>query len=308
MTSQGNSANGVLQMDSYRLAQYAVQVQCYVCEGGNNFDAELCRHCQAPMALAHQLNAQKVEPQMVAAIGSAAAGKTVYLGMLTDMLSRQNRELKLLSRGAISVCLQQMTMSALSSGRFPEKTPNEPDRWNWVHCQVKSAKSRRPTELIIPDLSGEAILEEIDHPHTYPVIRAFLEKCSAIMVLVDAERLEEGEQEQDFFTMKIISYLCELNGDPKKGWPNRTIAFIFTKADQSEACFRNPAEYARKHTPGLWQLCEERLNKYEFFAAGVAGACVTRLELGGHTKIPLRIEPRGIVEPFAWLVEQLPKV
>ena len=51
--------NAVLPMESYRLAQYAVQVPCYICEQGNAFDAELCRHCQAPMDLARQVHLQK---------------------------------------------------------------------------------------------------------------------------------------------------------------------------------------------------------------------------------------------------------
>ena len=42
------SPKAVLPMDSYRLAQYTVTAPCYVCGGGNNFDAELCRHCFAP--------------------------------------------------------------------------------------------------------------------------------------------------------------------------------------------------------------------------------------------------------------------
>lgn len=92
------SGKGVLPMDSYRLAQYSVQVPCFVCEGGNSFDTELCRHCQAPLALAHQASVQKTIPQLVATIGSADAGKTVYLGMLTDMLSRRNDALQLLAR------------------------------------------------------------------------------------------------------------------------------------------------------------------------------------------------------------------
>ena len=102
-------------LDSYRLAQYSVQVPCYICEGGNNHDSELCRHCQAPMALAHQATAQKVEPSLLATIGAADAGKTVFLGMLTDMLSRQNKRLQLLARGAFSVSLQQVTISSLSA-------------------------------------------------------------------------------------------------------------------------------------------------------------------------------------------------
>ncbi len=180
---------------------------------------------------------RKSQPQLVATIGSADAGKTVYLGMLTDMLSRASDDLQLLARGAFSVSLQQMTMSALANCEFPDKTPNEPDRWNWIHCQVRLSKKRNPTELIMPDLSGEAILEEVDHPHTYPVIRAFLTKCAGVLILVDAVRLMEGEKDQDFFAMKMLTYLCELDDDPKKGWPSRPISIIFTKADQCETCF-----------------------------------------------------------------------
>ncbi len=299
------SGKGVLPMDSYRLAQYSVQVPCFICEGGNSFDAEVCRHCQAPMALAHQANLRKIPPQLVATIGSADAGKTVYLGMLTDMLSRGNDELQLLARGAFSVSLQQMTISALANCEFPDKTPNEPERWNWIHCQVRSARKRNPTELIMPDLSGEAILEEIDHPHTYPVIRAFLTKCCGVLILVDAVRLMEGEKDQDFFAMKMLSYLSELDEDPKKGWPTRPISLIFTKADQCETCFDDPSEFARKHAPGLWQHCQQRFTRSRYFASGVAGACGFHMELGGMRHVPLRVEPRGIVEPFRWLVEEI---
>jgi hypothetical protein len=299
------SSKGVMPMDSYRLAQYSVQVPCFVCEGGNSFDTEICRHCQAPMALAHQAKMQKVAPQLVATIGSADAGKTVYLGMLTDMLSRTSEDLQLLARGAFSVSLQQMTMASLSNCEFPDKTPNEPDRWNWIHCQVRSKRKRHPAELIMPDLSGEAILEEIDHPHTYPVIQAFLKKCSGVLVLVDAARLMDGEKDQDFFAMKILSYLCEMDDDPKRGWPSRPISLIFTKADQCETCFDDPCEFARKHSPGLWQHCDQRFSRTKFFASGVAGACGFQMELGGPKQLPLRVEPRGIIEPFHWLVNQI---
>lgn len=301
------SGKAVLPMDSYRLAQYSVQVPCFICGGGNSFDSELCRQCQAPMALAHQAKLQKVAPQLVAAIGSADAGKTVYLGMLTDMLSRANDELQLLARGAFSVSLQQMTMSSLANCEFPGKTPNEPDRWNWIHCQVKSARKRLPIELVIPDLSGEAILEEIDHPHTYPVIREFLLKCAGVLVLIDAVRLREGDKNQDFFAMKIMSYLSELDSDPKTGWPSRPISLILTKADRAETAFDAPAQFAQKHAPGLWQHCQQRFANCNFFASGVAGSCAAQMELGGLKPIPLRVEPRGMIEPFAWLVQQIGK-
>lgn len=297
-------ANGLLEMDSYRLAAYTVPCPCYICGGGNNFDAELCRHCHAPMALAHQATSQKIHPQMIAAVGPSGAGKTVFLGMLTDMLSRQDESMQLLARGAFSIRLQQNAMAALARCEFPHKTPNEPDRWNWVHCQVLR-KQRRPTELIMPDLAGEALLEEVDHPNTYPVIRSFLSKCAGIMVLIDAPRVEAGESDEDFHTMKLISYLTELVIPEKKAsWQTRPVALIFSKADQCEQCFDDPQAFARRHTPGLVQQCRERLKRHQFFAVGVAGACGYRNEPHGKVHVPLRIEPRGIVEPFKWLLDE----
>jgi hypothetical protein len=300
------SRETVLPLDSLRLAQYSVQAPCYICGSGNNYDAELCRHCQAPMALAHQATTQKVHPHMVAVLGSAGAGKTVYLGMLTDMLSRQHEGLQILARGAFSISLQQTTMSALTRCEFPPKTPNEPDRWNWVHCQVIAQTRRKSLEMIMPDFSGEALIHEIDAPHSYPVIREFLNKCAGVLILVDAARLGDGDQDQDFFTMKILSYLCELDSDKRKGWPNKPVCFVFTKADQCETCFEDAMRFAKEHTPGLWQQCQERLRRFHFFASAVAGAVAYQPGFGGKTQVPLRIEPRGIVEPFSWLVEQLP--
>jgi hypothetical protein len=297
-------ASGMVEMDSFRLAAYTVPCPCYICGGGNNFDAELCRHCHAPMALAHQATSQKIHPRMIAAIGPSGAGKTVYLGMLTDMLSRQDENMQLLARGAFSIKLQQHTMASLGHCEFPAKTPNEPDRWHWVHCQVLR-KQHKPTELIMPDLAGEALLEEVDHPNTYPVIRSFLTKCAGLMVLIDAPRAESGDNDEDFHTMKLISYLCELPTDKSQGWKNRPVALVFSKADQCEHCFDNPAAFARRHTQGLVQQCRERLKRHQFFSVGVAGAVGFRNEPHGRTHVPLRIEPRGIVEPFEWLLDEL---
>jgi hypothetical protein len=300
------TAKALLPLDSYRLVQYAVQVPCYICNGGNTFDAELCRHCQAPMALSHQANTQKVHPQMIAAIGSSGAGKTVYLGMLIDMLSRQSERMQLLARGAFSINLQQATMSALARREFPVKTPNEPDRWNWVHCQIRAPRHRQPVELIMPDMAGEALIEEVEHPHTYPVIRSFLSKCAGVMILVDAGQLEDGGRDQDYVTMKLLTYLSGLNEDPKTGWRNRPIALILSKADQCEACFDDPADYAKRHAEGLWQHCREEFPHHKFFASGVAGACAYRAaHREERQRIPLRIEPRGITEPFEWLIDKI---
>jgi len=293
-------------LESLRLARYAVPIPCYICGTDNTCDAEFCTHCAAPMALAHQAASQKIRPRMIAAVGASGAGKTVYLGMLIDILSQQPKQTQLLARGAFSINLQQTTVSALSQCRFPSKTPSEPDCWNWVHCQVRRPRQRKPLELIVPDMAGDAVLEEVNHPHTFRVVRSFLQKCTAAMILIDAVKLKEGARDPDYFTMKLLSYLNELGEDGKLGWSRRPVAMIFTKADQCEECFDDPAGFARTHAAGLWQHCRQRFGCHRFFATGVAGTCAWQESFSeGRVQVPLRVEPRGIVEPFEWLLEEL---
>ena len=296
----------IVPLETARLVEYAVPIPCYICEGQNNFDSEFCRYCSAPMALAHQASRQKIQPRMIAVVGGSGVGKTVYLGMLMDMLSRQPDRLQLLARGAFSITLQQTTMAALARCQFPEKTPNEPERWNWVHCQVRRPRQRHPLDLIMPDMAGEAVLEEIDHPHSFRVISSFLNKCAAAIILIDAAKLREGGRNQEFFTMKLTSYLGELDAASPRGWSKKPVALIFSKADQCEECIADPAAYAKDRAAGLWQQCRERFGRHQFFAASVAGACAyrqTRIE--GRVQVPLRVEPHGIVEPFEWVLNQL---
>ncbi|HJT32940.1 MAG TPA: hypothetical protein VJ783_12940 [Pirellulales bacterium] len=297
---------GVQPLDSLRLvANYAAQAPCYICGDDNTYDAELCRQCFAPMALTHQAASQKIRPRLLATIGASGVGKTVYLGMLMDMLSRQPDRLQMLARGAFSITLQQSTASALARGEFPSKTPSEPDRWNWVHCQIRSPSLKIPLDLVMPDLAGEALLEEVDHPHTYDVIHPLLSKCAGVLILIDAVKLQAGSLDQDYFTMKLLSYLAEIDERPKHGWARRPIGFVLTKADECEECFVDPARFAEVRAPGFWRQCRERFRNYQFFASGVAGGCAYRQTRAGLVRVPLRVEPRGIVEPFEWLVQQV---
>jgi hypothetical protein len=119
-------------------------------------------------------------------------------------------------------------------------------------------------------------------------------------------RLRDGGRNQEFFNMKLISYLGELDKNPKHGWCKKPVALIFTKADQCEDCIRDPARYAQEHAAGLWQQVQERFRNHKFFATGVAGACAFRQSLTeGRVHLPLRIEPHGVVEPFEWILSNI---
>jgi GTPase SAR1 family protein len=292
-------------LESYRLVQYAVPMPCYICESDNTTDAEYCHVCAAPMALAHQAKMQKMCPQMIAVMGPSGVGKTVYLGMLMDLLSQQT-SLQALARGAFSITLQQRTLAALSRCEFPRKTPNEPDSWNWVHCQIRLSGQRTPLELILPDMAGEALLTEIDHPHSYRIIGEFLRKCMGAMILVDAIQIKEGNREQEFFTEKLLTHFSELEAEDGPPARERPLAVILTKVDHCEECADNPEEFARLHAGGLWQNCLARFPHHRFFAVGVAGSCAACDTLTeGRLQFPLRIEPHGVVDPFLWILDQL---
>ena len=257
------------------------------------------------MALARQAAGQNAPPCMIAVVGASGVGKTVYLGLLMDMLSRQTERMQSLARGAFSINLQQTTVSALSRRQFPSKTCNEPDRWNWVYCQVRRDAFSPTIEMIMPDMAGESVLEEIDHPNTYRVIKEFLKKSSAALVLIDAIRLRESDRDQDYFAMKILSYLSEVAPAGKHGWSERPIAVVFTKVDQAEACRDDPTGFAKNHATGLWRHCQQRFSNHRFFAASAVGACAWHESARqGRRRVPLRVEPHGIIEPFEWLVEQ----
>jgi hypothetical protein len=332
---------GALQpLRTSELAQPALPVLCYVCEAANTRDAEYCCRCSAPMALAHQALGPTARPKMIALLGPSGSGKTVYLGMLMDMLSRQSvpgtpgSRLQIVARGAFSIGLQQATVSALASCEFPAKTGTEPERWSWMHCEIHRnealageppALSGRPgavaprkrraaaavkdprVELVMPDMAGEAILEEVEHPQTFFVVRALLRNSAAALLLVDAAELGQGRRGPDFAAMKILSCLKELELQGGVGRRSRRpVALVLTKVDQMESCRKDPEEFARTHAVGTWQHCRQAFRDYAFFAASVVGCC-TWLEVRGEGRrqAPLRVEPHGIIEPFAWILEKL---
>src|SRR5262245_65738884 len=98
-----------IPLETYLLAQQAAPMASLVCDYANCCSAARCRNCQPPMALAHQTQSIKKRPHIVAVIGASGAGKTVYLGLLMDMLTRHVGLLRSTARGPMSISLQQTT-------------------------------------------------------------------------------------------------------------------------------------------------------------------------------------------------------
>jgi hypothetical protein len=298
-----------LPLESYLLAEQAAPIACLVCNHENCCSAARCRNCSAPMSLAHNSLSLKRKPHLIAVIGASGAGKTVYLGLLMDMLTRHVGLLRSTARGPMSISLQQTTTTALATGWFPEKTNASPEHWHWVHCQFNCRRRRRPLELVVPDISGQALAAETERANRYPAIRSLLTKCAAVIVMADAELLQSGDHSQDFVALKVLSLMGDLREEKSHSWrkrpERRPLALVLTKADKCEGLIENPREFADGHATALWNDCRSRFSRHEVFACSVAGATAFRDSYGGRQRVPLRIEPRGILEPFGWLMTEL---
>jgi hypothetical protein len=277
---------------------------CPLC--GSHVGGDACTRCYAPRDVIQSILARDQAPRYVGVLGPSGVGKTVYLGMLLDLLAHGAAGLHGVARGTFSLTLHRNVMLALESQRFPEKTPSEPDRWHWVHCEVAGGRRKEPcVDLVTPDVAGEAVMAELERPGSNLTIRALLLRCAGMIVLIDTAEVVVGGQGQEMFAMQLVTYLDSLhvNRNRKVEVP---VSLVFTKADLCEEPIDDPDAFARAHAPALWRLCQARLKHFRFFRSGIAGSCGRLVEPDGREcLVPLRVEPSGIIEPFAWLLSHI---
>lgn len=277
-------------------------IPCLICEEQNGLETILCETCGAPMALIQEALIQERDPCIVTVIGDSNVGKTVYLGMLLDMLSKRAEDFEAVPKGAYSVNLQHSVISHLAARQFPPKTATEVDEWHWAYYQV--ARREDPSviyDLVMPDMAGEAIAAEVASPQTYKVIRSLLEKSSGAILLVDGALAAAGSTQPDFFALKLMSYLDGVLAT-KRGQKLQTpVAVVLSKGDYCPECFDNPRGFAHTNLNRLWNICETRFERFEFFATSVVGALGYGSDESSNViPYPLHVAPRGILEPFEW--------
>lgn len=282
-------------------------IPCLICESSNHLEALTCGTCFAPMALTQEAIAQERDPCMITVIGDSNVGKTVYLGVLLDMLSKRANEFDAVPKGAYSVNVPHTVISYLTARHFPPKTAMEVDQWLWAYYQVsRRGDSSQIYDLVMPDMAGEAIAAEIAAPRTFTVIRSLLEKSSAAIVLVDAALAGAGSPQPDFFALKLMSYLDGITASKKGKRSPTPVAIVLSKADYCPECFDNPRAFAQTNLNRLWNICENRFEHFEFFATSVVGSLGYGTDESENiVPYPLHVAPHGILEPFEWVLTNL---
>jgi hypothetical protein len=278
---------------------------CPLC-GGSSREDEPCGTCNLPFKVIASILNRPSPPRFLGVLGPTGVGKTVYLGMLLDLLARGVHGLHGLAQSPFTLSLHRNLILALERQRFPEKTPVESDRWDWVHCAIYAGKSKTPYDIVTPDVAGEAVMGELENPGTYKTIRALIGRCAGLVVLIDVVQAIADGQGQELFAMQLLSYLDALKPRKRDRKIDVPVAIVFTKTDLWEEWIRDPEAFARANASALYKQCRIRLERCSFYFSGVAGSTGRLIDQNGQDMlVPLRVEPRGIVEPFAWMINQL---
>lgn len=289
-----------------------VQVDCVCCDQPLGDRDEFCPDCDTPASLSRTVASRQERPSFVSILGASNAGKTVYAGLLLDILSKGPESFRGLATSAFSIELQEEVITALEGRRFPEKTPAEADAWKWLHCQIslQEKKKTRNIDLISPDFAGEAIAMEVNQPGLYPAIQQVVRKSGGIMILCDSMRVRDAGAGEDLFAMKVASYIAQTHGlssDQKPGRPRRggpAIAIVFTKCDGCPEAIENPTSFAMNNTGRLFEFCRRTFSHNAFFAASVAGSSGMLADSRGRRSVvPFHVQPQGVLEPLRWIVD-----
>ncbi len=301
--------NGTEQLiQTTRFLDGNAKVRCVCCSEESFDNNGYCSHCQAPLDLSRTADKRCNPVNFVSVLGASGAGKTVYIGMLLDMLSKGRLGIEGLPNNSFSVAVQQQTVGALENRRFPEKTASEAEGWQWVHCEVTCHDRRKSQlDLITPDFAGEAIATELEHPGTYRAIREVVRNSKAILLLIDSLGVRDAGRDEDFFAMKLASYIQNLRssqgGLRRRRKPAIPLAVVLTKSDACPEAMEDPRQFATDNMPGFGKLLNHNFVNYEFFAASVVGSSATLVQhRGGFMPIPLHVEPHGIIEPLDWII------
>jgi len=123
---------------------------------------------------------------------------------------------------------------------------------------------------------------------------------------VDAAVAAMGNPQPDFFAMKLLTYMDQLFAHRRDDRVPNPVAIVLCKGDYCPQCFDDPRVFARTNLNRTWNLCDSRFQHVDFFAASVVGSLgyVTD-EQNNVISVPLHAAPRGILEPFEWVLEHL---
>ncbi len=288
---------------------YSNAPPCVCCDSQMTTLDEYCLECHTPAEITASVHNRRASPHFISVVGPSNAGKTVFLGLLLDMLCGGAKDLKGVPNGAFSIGLQEQVISALEERRFPEKTPNESDLWKWLHCVVtdSSTKQSKQVDFVAPDFAGEAIAQELEHPGTHAAVSHIVQRTAAFLLLCDSVEVRDNGAREDLFAMKLGSYIRQQQGLSEIGKSRDltpAIAIVFTKADTCPEAAADPRRFMANNMPRFLDYCQHNFPRHDVFSASVVGSsAMLSNDSGAVSRVPFHIQPRGVIEPLHWAIQ-----
>jgi hypothetical protein len=114
---------------------------------------------------------------------------------------------------------------------------------------------------------------------------------------------------EDLFAMKLGSYISQQQGLSElatvKGRDlTPAIAVVFTKSDTCPEADSNPQRFMENNMPRFMDYCQQNFPRHAVFSASVVGSsAVLSNDIGTVARIPFHIQPRGVIEPLHWAIQ-----
>jgi hypothetical protein len=254
----------------------------------------------------------------VGIIGSANAGKTVYLSTLLWMLVRPEAQAEA-GDNLVDLAGQPddpdtwnfwtSGYNALASGKWPPHT----ERGERKPVQIRLRDGDREHTVHFQDLAGgdiERVLLDPKNPDLGP-IRQWYEQCTAFMFLIAPSRdlVTEYSSVYDLVVppddpqVLFVNRLIHLLADSAGALVDRPTAFVFTRRDMFADAAGKQMVAAKQVFPRL-NLIKTQFPTHEFFWCTSTGP-LDRTDPERPVPRKGRLAPKNVVEPLAWLLAEL---
>ena len=218
----------------------------------------------------------------VSIFGIRAVGKTAYLVMLINQLSKMVNIKDMHFHSGFDYYMKMMSWILKGDGPQPTKPADR------ILIHIKMKVDGKAIEIRTLDVAGGDI-EKMGE-----VFKALIEGGDGYIFLVEPTQEPERRVTQVWLIYKLIEYLTQ----GFKTRVNKPLAIAFTKNDIYG--IKEPQKFFVEYTKPVYNLEQvlARIKKHEFFAISSYGGDLEELKMEGKSPTPVDVE-----KPFLWITE-----
>ncbi len=224
------------------------------------------------------------KPRNISVFGIRGVGKTAYLIMLINKLSRMMAIHDIKIHSGLEYYMEMMRW--ILKGEGPQ--PTKPGERLIIHVSMRI--NGKKLEVKTYDLAGGEI------QRMGPTFRALIDIGDGYLFLIEPSPDPDMRVTQVWLIYRFVEYLTQ-NFNKKT---NKPVAFVFTKNDIYG--IKDPQQEFLKYTNPVFNLIHvlRKIKKCAFFAVSSFGGDLETLRMQGK-----EIQPINVERPFLWLIKNI---